>query len=87
VCCASLLLQPVANPPVTIDTGTAIEHQPFEWDTFIQILSNASSEQNYLLESALSSREYNFNIAMGQYQGIVQRQRTGHSTVLSVTSL
>lgn len=60
--------------------------EPFDWAKFLSDLAakHGSSEKGVLLEGAFKSREYNFNIAMGSYEGVLQAARTGGAKVSGI---
>ena len=71
---------------MTVDDGTAIPMEPFDWAKFLSDLAakHGSSEKGVLLEGAFKSREYNFNITMGSYEGVLQKARTGGAKVSGI---
>lgn len=75
------------SPPVTIDYDTSISSQPFHWDEFLSNLQSKSSDSGFLIPGAVQSREYNINVAFGDFDGEIQDQRIGLSTVWNKLTL
>lgn len=62
---------------------TSVCTQPFNLEEFLSVLNSKSSASGFLVQGAIQSREYNLNIAFGDFQGRIQNQRSGNATVSS----